>query len=191
MGRQAAADTPWSLSSNSLVGEADLDDRGIVGDLDWRTYLRHLPSKDDLKTMLTDVKETFKSEIASMRQDIKDVAGRVEMMEEAHEDIREFTSQLYQYALTQTLRESRQHLEDLNNRGQRNNTRVQGLPEAEGSEDVPLILENIFNECHKPCCGPSPWSSTQSCLLPRGPPASHPASAVCSIPRLLPTAHVH
>lgn len=91
MGRQAAANTPWSSSSDSLVGEADLDNRGTTDDLDWCTYIRHLPTKDDLKAMLTDIKETFTSEIASMSQDIKDVACRVELVEEAHADIRDFT----------------------------------------------------------------------------------------------------
>lgn len=95
MAQQAAADTPWSSSSNSLVGEADLDDRGLIEDRDWRTYIRYLSTKDDLKAMLTtDIKDTVKSEIASMRQDIKDMATRVEMVETAQDDMREFTSQL-------------------------------------------------------------------------------------------------
>lgn len=101
MERLAAADTAWSLSSNSPVNEADLDDRVLADDLDWRTYMRHLPTKDNLKTMLTDVKENFKSEIASMRQDIKDVGSRVETVEDPQEEVRELTSQLHQYALTQ------------------------------------------------------------------------------------------
>lgn len=89
--------------------------------------------------MLSDVKETFKSKIASMQQDIKDVAGRVEMVEEAQEEVREFTSQLHQYGMTQVqvLRESRRHLEHLDNRGRQNNIRVRGLPEAEGPRISP------------------------------------------------------
>lgn len=74
------------------MGEADLDDRELADDLDWRSYMRHLPTIDDLKAMLTDVKETFKSQIASMRQDIREVAGKVEIIEEAQEDIKGFVS---------------------------------------------------------------------------------------------------
>lgn len=88
MAQQAAANTPWSSSSNSLVGKADLNDRGLVEDLDWRTYIRYLPSNDDLKDMLSDIKDTVKSEIASMRQDFKDMATRIEMVQD---DMREFT----------------------------------------------------------------------------------------------------
>lgn len=92
MARQAAADTPWSSSSYFIMGKVDLDDRGMADDLDWRTNMWHLPTKDDLKAMLTDIKETYQLEIASVRQHIKDVAGRVEMVEEAQDDIREFAS---------------------------------------------------------------------------------------------------
>lgn len=65
--------------------------------------------------MTTDMKETFKSEFASMRQDIKDIVGKVELVE-AHNDLRKYMCQLHQHALDQTLRESHCHLEDLDNR---------------------------------------------------------------------------
>lgn len=42
-------------------------------------------------------------------------------------------------------RENRRHLEHLHNRGRQNNIRVRGLPEAEGAEDLQLILESVFN----------------------------------------------
>lgn len=37
------------------------------------------------------------------------------------------------------------HLEDLDNRGRRNNIRIMGLPEANREENLPLILTSIFN----------------------------------------------
>lgn len=49
-------------------------------------------------------------------------------------------------AQSQIIWESRRHLEDLDNRGRRNNFRIRGVPELGGVEDVPLILESIFND---------------------------------------------
>lgn len=37
-------------------------------------------------------------------------------------------------------------MEDLDNRGRRNNIRVRGLPESDASENLPAILESIFNQ---------------------------------------------
>lgn len=71
----------------------------------------------------------------------------MESLEDAYDITRQYTSQLQKHASahTQALRETLRHLEDLDNRGRRNNIRVRGLPEAEGQEDLQLILEAIFN----------------------------------------------
>lgn len=37
-----------------------------VDDTDWRSYIRHLPTKEDFKMLVADMKETTKSEIATM-----------------------------------------------------------------------------------------------------------------------------
>lgn len=75
------------------------------------------------------------------------VAERVDSLEKGHDATRRYTSQLQSQVLAQSraLRDTRRHLEDLDNRGRRNNIRIRGLPEAEGSEDLQLILEAIFN----------------------------------------------
>lgn len=77
-----------------LVGEADPGVNPDVDDEVWRAYTRHLSSKEDFKLMMADMKETLKSEIAVMRQDVKAIANRVDQKEEAHDDLRRYTAQL-------------------------------------------------------------------------------------------------
>lgn len=143
-----AADTPWSSPSGFLVGEADSRDETGMEDSDWPMYVRQLPTRDDFKALKADMKETFKSELVTVCQEVKAIADRVELMEEAHDDTRRYTSQLYKYALVQaqTIQETHRYLEDLDNRGRRNNIRVRGVPAMEESEDVSLLLESIFND---------------------------------------------
>lgn len=67
----------------SLVGKATLTE-----DSKWRTYITQLPTRDEFKAFMADMKETFKSEIAKVRQEIKAISEREELVEEVHEDIR-------------------------------------------------------------------------------------------------------
>lgn len=96
---------------------------------EWRTYLWHIPTKEDFKTLITEVKDTCRAKIAIMRHDLKTIADRVESLEEAHDATQHCNSQLQLHASAYTfLRETCCHLEDLGNRGRQNNIRVRGLP---------------------------------------------------------------
>lgn len=131
-----------------MVGDANLDDRLDTEEAEWCAFIKHLPTNVDLQAMMTDMKETFKSQIVVRQHDIKAVMGTVDLVEEAHDELWLYTSQLHNHVLAQSqiIRESRHHVEDLNNRGSRNNIRIRGVPEPEGVGDVPLILESIFND---------------------------------------------
>lgn len=141
MVHQAGSLAPWSASSDSLVGKANLRDAMRIDDSDGRIYIRQLPTSDGFRALMTDMKEIF-------HQEVKAIVDRVQLLEEAQEDIRGYTTLLHKHALVQAqaIRESCCHLEDLDNRERRKNLRVRGLLEVEGSEDVPLVLKSIFNE---------------------------------------------
>lgn len=64
--------------SNCLVGEAESLPGGGTADPEWRFYLKHLPTKNDIRALIAEVKETCRSKIATMRQDLKMVADRVD-----------------------------------------------------------------------------------------------------------------
>lgn len=83
----------------------------------WRVYLTQLPTKEDFKALIMEVKDTHHSEIANMRQDLKAIADRVESLEEVHDTARRYTSQLQAHVSAQTkvFRETQRHLEDLYN----------------------------------------------------------------------------
>lgn len=82
-----------------------------------------------------------------MRQDIQQVAMMVDELETEHDTTRKYLSHLHPLLSAQTLamRDMNRYLEDLDNKGRRNNIRVRGLPEASGDENLPMILTSIFN----------------------------------------------
>lgn len=49
--QQSAAYTPWSSSSDYLVGETALVENIKTKDPEWRAYLKHLPTKEDFKAL--------------------------------------------------------------------------------------------------------------------------------------------
>lgn len=104
-------------------------------------------------------------------------------MEEAHEDIRKYTSQFHKHALVQaqTIRESCRHLEDLDNGGQRNNIRVRGLPKAEVKEDVHLVLESIANKLlGNPASHKIKIDRAHCALRPKG-ASTQPGDSICFV----------
>lgn len=56
------------------MGEADLGCAPDVDGSDWREYMKHLPTREDFKILMVDMKETFRSEMAALRHDVKAVA---------------------------------------------------------------------------------------------------------------------
>ncbi|XP_056387176.1 uncharacterized protein LOC130282688 isoform X2 [Hyla sarda] len=81
-----------------------------------------------------------------MRRDLQHVSGRVDL-EEAHDSTRSYIANLHEAVSAQSafLGDLHSHVEDLDNRGRRNNIRVRGLPEATRDEDLHATLEAIFN----------------------------------------------
>lgn len=92
----------WSSSSDSLEGEDDLRDAVGPDVSEWRTYIRQLSTRDEFRALMSDMKETFKSETATVHQEVKAILDRVELVDEAQEDISNYTSQLHQHVIAQT-----------------------------------------------------------------------------------------
>lgn len=67
---------------------------------DWCTYLSHLPTKEGFKALISEVKHTCWSEIATMRQDLKVMAYRVDSLKTMM--LIDYASQLRSQVLTQT-----------------------------------------------------------------------------------------
>lgn len=113
----------------------------------WQTYLQAIPTKEDFRQLIEDVKSTCRSEIQVLQSGLKHLADRVEM---AEEEIQETKLAVHRTQLQGAdhhtmLRDMQRHVEDLDNRGRRNNIRVRGIPEVDGPEDIQHILQDVFN----------------------------------------------
>ena len=79
------------------------------------------------------------------------------------------------------LRDMQRHLEDLDNRGRRNNIRVRGLPEADEAEDLQKTLQTMFNDLTgAPLVKHIEIDRAHRALRPKG-PASKPRDVICRI----------
>lgn len=97
--------------------------------------------------LIQEVRDTCRSEINMLHTDLHHLAAKVHSIEEEAYDTKMEISHIHDRLSTQAsaLREFQRHLEDLDNRGRRNNIRVRGLPEATQDEDLQVTLQAIFN----------------------------------------------
>lgn len=146
--QQPPQEDNWGPSSDSHSEGSDNEGAHPRGDRRWVRFLSRLPTKEDFKVLVAEVKEACKVEIAAVRQDLRHVSERVDSLETEHDLTRRYISQLQTHVSSQEalLQDTQLHIEDLDNRGRRNNIRVRGLPEAEGAEDLQTTLESIFNK---------------------------------------------
>lgn len=124
---------------------------GTIGDPplhpQWQAYLQAIPTKEDFRQLIEDVKSTCRTEIQVLQTGLKHLADRMEMAEEEIQETKlaVHRTQLQGADHREMLRDMQRHVEDLDNRGRRNNIRVRGIPEAEGPEDLQTILQSVFN----------------------------------------------
>lgn len=97
-----------------------------------------MPTKEDFRQLIEDVKSTCRAEIQALQTNFKHLSDRVEMAEEEIQEtkIAVHHTQLQGADYRMMLRDMQHHVEDLDNRGQRNNIHIRGLPESEGPEDL-------------------------------------------------------
>lgn len=109
------------------------------------------PTKDDFKALNAEVKETCRAEIATVRQDLKEATDRIETLEDDHDATRRYVLQLQLNVSSKgkQLCDVCRHLKDIDNQAHRNNIRVRGLPEAKTEENLPVLLESVFNRSWK------------------------------------------
>ncbi|CAH2245333.1 Hypothetical predicted protein [Pelobates cultripes] len=104
-------------------------------------------SRQDKKELVAELRAAIREEVAAVRRDLSALEHRVGDLE-----VQQLQSEQSQRAtdLATTrqgnlLLELRRQVEDLENRGRRNNIRVRGLPESEG-ETPREVLEGLFTQ---------------------------------------------
>lgn len=108
----------------------------IDGEL--RALLQALSTKQDIETLMQRVEESHRRDIQAVRMEISSLTDRVDAGESSISSLEARMGPLEQSHVAQE--ESRvalqPHMEDLEDRSRKNNLRLQGLPEATGTEHL-------------------------------------------------------
>ncbi|CAH2285318.1 Hypothetical predicted protein [Pelobates cultripes] len=112
---------------------------------DLATISANMMSRADNTELLAEIRAVIREEVMEVRRDLTALERRVEELEAERAQIIQHR-QATDTATTRqgnVLLELRRNLEDLDNRGRRNNIRVRGLPESAG-EALPELLLGLF-----------------------------------------------
>ncbi|CAH2285580.1 Hypothetical predicted protein [Pelobates cultripes] len=105
-----------------------------------------MATKADLLVLTTTIQDALRAEMAGIRTEVASQGSRLQELEHSH------AAQTTRLATTDTaltrqgdlLLQLRRSVEDLDNRGRRNNIRVCGMPETDGEEDIEESLTPLF-----------------------------------------------
>uniref|UniRef100_A0A8C5M7N6 Uncharacterized protein n=1 Tax=Leptobrachium leishanense TaxID=445787 RepID=A0A8C5M7N6_9ANUR len=149
--------------------------------------LSSLPTKADLAASTSGLQESLLAEIRGLRKELGSLQHRVQHVEttqaQQSETLTIHTSSLQ--SQNQILQTMARHLEDLENRGRRNNIRVRGLPELEQSpSDLKNTLLRLFNGLiQRNLDAEIEFERLHRALRPKGPPGTPPRDVVCCLLR--------
>lgn len=109
---------------------------------------RSLPTKEDIKAMISNLEDAHCREVQEIRSEITTINTRVDGADSfaAATEARLERLERIQAKQEETIKDLTLHIEDLEDRGRRNNLRIKGLPEPEGREDLPAIVREIFHQ---------------------------------------------
>ncbi|CAH2251039.1 Hypothetical predicted protein, partial [Pelobates cultripes] len=117
-------------------------------DHSWLPLLRVLPTRDDLAAANNALQTTIRMDIQALHEDLQELSDRVGRIEATCDQLHIVQNRTEGILRTEKeyLRSMALHVEDLDNRGCRNNLRLRGLPEMEDTlTQLCFILETIFN----------------------------------------------
>lgn len=149
----------------------------------WQDCFQAIPTKEDFKLLIEEVKSACRAEIQIIHTNLKHLSERMEMAEEEIQETRlaVHRTQIQGADHHLMLRNMQRHIEDLDNRGRRNNIRIRGLPEPEGPEDLHETLQLLFNDLlGDPPDKPLEMDRAHRALRPKGPP-SRPRDVICRV----------
>ncbi|CAH2325044.1 Hypothetical predicted protein [Pelobates cultripes] len=170
---------PQSPAASELSNRSNEEPR----DLELRDLIKNLPSKTDLAAMINKLEASFHAKMEAVNSDLQQIKHRVTDLEE-EKDVQQ--SQMLHFSSVMDshmhfMTDIQRQLDDLDNRGRRNNLRVRGLPELQG-EDLTSTLTDLFNLI----LGLDPGNKiildrAHRSLKPRGPAAEMPRDVICRL----------
>ncbi|CAH2285546.1 Hypothetical predicted protein [Pelobates cultripes] len=138
-----------SLTRGSLSNSPIQSEHGSNSNMaEIKELLQNLPSKEEIAVMLTKLESSVQDQLSKMTSEVKQISNRVGDLEEDRDQILDRLLQLEQGQESRDtkLLYNMKNTEDLDNRSRRNNIRIRGLPEAQGTnEDLQIVLQSLFN----------------------------------------------
>uniref|UniRef100_A0A8C5QJC0 Uncharacterized protein n=1 Tax=Leptobrachium leishanense TaxID=445787 RepID=A0A8C5QJC0_9ANUR len=159
---------------------------GSVDDSEVREALKLLPTKTDLEGLFARLEAKFDARFEELGADVKHLGGRVQDLEEDREAAITQTQHFEILLSTQATQIASlfRWVDDLDNRGRRNNIRVRGLPEPPlgETENIDLTLQTLFNELlQRSHDTPFHLDLAHRALRARGAPNSAPRDVICRV----------
>ncbi|CAH2274490.1 Hypothetical predicted protein [Pelobates cultripes] len=170
----------YSAPSSPAPSESSLEGN------DLKTLLSQLPSKLDLELMFSKMERSFGDKLQSLHEEVSQIGHRVQTLEEEGEASALHLTNIQ--SLQQTHNEAilflQRKIEDLDNRGKRNNLRIRGFPETQQgeTEDIILLLTGLFNKIlGRPLDTVIKFDRAHRALRPRALPQDKPRDIICKI----------
>ncbi|CAH2251292.1 Hypothetical predicted protein [Pelobates cultripes] len=106
--------------------------------------IQHLPSKEDMASMLTRLDASMQEKLSSITAEVRQIGLRVGDLEGDRDNIqlKIYNLEQRQDAQDTKIVQKLRHTEDLDNRGRINNLRIRGIPEAQGDPENNLLLQS-------------------------------------------------
>ncbi|CAH2245826.1 Hypothetical predicted protein [Pelobates cultripes] len=166
---------PSPTASNEPTEEQDI-----------RSLLTQLPSKTDLADLFQKLEDSFSEKLQAVNADVQLLGDRVQALEEEAETTEKQWAESYatQETHAEAIRYLQRQLEDVDNRGRRNNLRVRGVPEsAEGVPENPVqVLTALFNRIlTRPLDTAILFDRAHRATRPRNLPPDKPRDIICRI----------
>ncbi|CAH2328445.1 Hypothetical predicted protein [Pelobates cultripes] len=175
-----AAQTRGSQPTSPTASDEPTEEQDI------RSLLTQLPSKTDLAALFQKLEDSFSEKLQAVTADVQLLGDRVQALEEEAETTEKQWAESYttQETHAEAIRYLQRQLEDVDNRGRRNNLRVRGVPEsAEGVPENPVqVLTALFNRIlTRPLDTAILFDRAHRAARPRNLPPDKPRDIICRI----------
>ncbi|VEL16763.1 unnamed protein product [Protopolystoma xenopodis] len=141
-GRNRQTDMPILTECDTEHSDSESEEEEDI-----RSYLKCLPSKAEIKSMLQNLSVVLTDEMRDIRKDIVNIAVRTDTIEKAQEKLLKHNTYLHKTVKKQAqqIEELERQMEDFENRSRRVNLRVRGIPEIITQGELKQALWQIFN----------------------------------------------
>lgn len=173
---------PWANSSGLLPpAEALLK---LQGHPELHALLSLLPSKQDMISLATELKTTWRQDLKVVQTDVSTLQSRMQALEDSQTSLQSQVSSIQSASAT---RDALHHslisqMDDQENRNRRNNIRLRGVPELVRPQDLIPSLTKLFNNI----LGKDPgdrieFDRAHRALRPQNADSSRPRDVVCRV----------